>query len=191
MDVNAYARQLKQLLPIGAAWNVDSDSVLSKFVLGLAEELARVDQRARNLLDETDPRTVSELLADWEAAFGLPDPCVGPGQTETQRRAALLARVTGLGGATPAYFIATAAALGYTVTVTEFSPFDVDDDCDTVILSEAWAYAWQVNGPLNTVVEFTCEDGADEPLAQWSNASLECVLSRLKPAHTYILFSYS
>lgn len=191
MDVNAYARQLKQLLPTGAAWTVDSDSVLSKFILGLAEELARVDARAGTLMDETDPRTCFETFLQWEAAFGLPDSCVGAGQTDAQRRAALIARVTGLGGQTAAYYVAVAAALGYTVTITEFSPFDVEDTVDDPLIGDEWAYAWQVNGPLNTVVEFTTDDGADEPLAQWSNVPLECVLTRLKPAHTYILFSYS
>ena len=187
----AYTRHLKALLPQGAAWDLEAASVTSQLLAAIAEELARIDVRARGLIQESDPRTCDETLPDWERVYGLPDLCVGTGQTEAQRRAALVARVVSLGGQTAAYYIGVAAALGYVITVTEFSPYDVEDDVDAFVYGTEWAYAWQVNAALNTVIEMTVDDGVDEPIAQWSNVLLECVLTRLKPAHTHLLFSYS
>jgi len=187
----AYRRALMQLLPPGAAWRLEPSSTLSGLLRGLAEELARLDARGDILLDEADPRTTFEMLADWERVLGLPDPCVLGEQTVAQRRAAVVARVVSLGGQSPAYFVMVAAALGYTVTITEFHPYDVEDDVEAPVYDDDWAYAWQVNGPLNTVIEMTVEDPVDDPIASWSNEALECVLIRLAPAHTLVLFSYS
>lgn len=191
LSAEVYARQLQQLLPQGAAWDVQPGSRMAQLLLGIGEELARIDARAGSLVDEWDPRTTYELLVEWERMLGLPDPCVTGEQTIAQRRAAVIAKYTSLGGQTPAYYIALAAALGYSVTITEFTPYDIGDDVDAPIEGDAWAYAWQVNAALNTVGEQTVDDGADEPLAWWGNEALECVLDRLKPAHTYLLFAYT
>lgn len=191
MDANAYAREFQQLLPRGAAWNLEPGSTLTRLLLGLADEYARVDDRAKVLVDEWDPRTTLELLADWERVYGLPDPCVGSDPSVVQRRNSLVAQIINLGGQTPAYFIAVAAALGFTVTITEFDEYSVEDDVDAFINGPAWAYAWQVNAPLNTVFEMTVDDLVSDPIASWGNEVLECVLERIKPAHTDVLFSYS
>lgn len=190
LGADAYARQLQQLLPPGAAWNLEPGSRLSRLLRAIAEELARLDGRGETLLNEADPRTIDEMLVDWERALGLPDPCVGAGQTLAQRRAAVVARYTSVGGQAPAYYIAVALALGYTVTIKEFNPYDVDDDVESPLYGDDWAYAWEVNAPLHTVGEFSVDDPCEEPLAWWSNAALECVLNRLKPAHTILLFTY-
>jgi len=191
LSADSYARQLKQLLPMGAAWNLDAGSRLSALLRGLAEEFARVDGRAAALIEEADARTTFELLTDWERVLGLPDPCVIGEQSFAQRRAAVVARLVGLGGQTPAYFIGVAAALGYTITVTEFSPHDVDDDVEAPLYGDDWAYAWQVNAPLNTVRELTVNDPVSDGLAIWGNEALECVLNRLAPAHTLLVFEFA
>ena len=54
----------------------------------------------------------------------------------------------------------------------------------------AWAFAWAVNATSTTVNELTVDDTVDDPLAYWGNAILECVLERIKPAHTYVVFAY-
>jgi uncharacterized protein YmfQ (DUF2313 family) len=190
MDASAYARQLQQLLPRGAAWWLEPGTTLSNLLQGLAEELARIDGRAATLIEEWDPRTTAELLDDWERVYGLPDPCVGSNPSTAQRRASLVAKVMGLGGQTPAYFVAIAAALGFSITITELSPHDVDDDVDAPLYGDEWAYAWQVNAPLSTVNEWSVDDTVDDPLAWWTNLVLECVLLELKPAHTVIVFQF-
>lgn len=189
-----YLRQLQALLPPGPAWPKDDDATLTRLLAALSAELARVDGRAQQLIEEADPRTVAELFVDLERVAGLPDSCAqafGGDQTVSQRRAALLGRLTTLGGQSPAYFIGLAAALGYVITITEFHAHTVNDDVEYPIYGPAWNFAWQVNAALNTVTEITVDSTVDDPLAAWGNALLECVINRLKPVHTAVLFSYT
>ncbi len=186
-----YLSQLQALLPPGPAWTRDAEATLTKLLNAWADELARVDGRAAQLIDETDPRTTTELLADWERVAGLPDPCVGADQTTVQRRAALHAKLTTLGGQSAAYFIAQGAGLGYTVTITEFDQHTVADDVNHPLYGQPWQFAWQVNAPQDTVGVLDVNGTVDDPLAWWGNEALECSINRLKPAHTHVMFAYS
>lgn len=181
-----YAALLQRLRPPGPAWRAGDG-----LDLATADELSRVHNRATQLVDEADPRTADELFGDWERVAGLPDECVGADQSTGQRRNALIARLTSIGGQTANYYIQLAADLGYAVTVTLFDVHDVNSSVDDPINGPAWQFAWQVNAALASVVELTVADTVDDALAAWSNAALECVISRLKPAHTTVLFSYT
>ena len=46
----AYRSQLTALLPTGRAWAIESDPALADFIAALALELARIEQRATELL---------------------------------------------------------------------------------------------------------------------------------------------
>lgn len=149
---------------------------------------------ADQLLLEADPRTTAAMLADWERVYGLPDPCVvaaGIVQGTAERRAALVARVTMQGGQSAAYFIALAAALGYTVTITEGHPHTTEHDTEDPVTDEQYRFVWYVNSALNTLIELTTEDNTEMATAVWNNKLLECVISRFKPAHTLALFIYT
>lgn len=194
LTADDYLEQQQALLPPGPAWPRDEDASLTRLLRGLADEFARVDGRAMQLLDEADPRTTAELLPDWERVAGLPDACVvaaGVTQSTSQRRAALTTRLTTIGGQSAAYFIALAAMLGYAITVTEFHLQDVTDDVNYPLYAPPWQFAWQVNAALASVFELTAIDSVDDPLASWSNVALECVFNRLKPAHSTVLFAYT
>lgn len=193
MTATDYLAQLQALLPQGFAWPRQADAALTKLLLAWADELARVDGRAADLVEEADPRTTVELLADWERVAGLPDPCVvayGVSQTAAQRRDALVAKLTTIGGQSTAYYIALAARLGYTITITEYRTFTVRSKVNDPINDLPWRFVFTVNAPLNTVRRFTVRSAVNEPLAAWGNELLECVISRLKPAHTHVLFAY-
>lgn len=189
-----YLEQLQALLPPGPAWSKDPQATITKLLGALAGELARVDGRAWQLVEEADPRSTAELFLDWERVMGLPDACAeafGGEQTTAQRRSALVGKLTTLGGQSAAYYIGLAAALGFAITITEFHEHTVEDDVEHPLYSAAWNFAWQVNAALNTITEITVEDSVEDPLASWGNALLECVINRLKPAHTIVLFSYT
>lgn len=186
-----YLRQLQALLPPGPAWPRDLQSLLSEILDAFAEEYSLVDQRIEDLLDEADPRTTLELLSDWERVAGLPDTCTGPLSSVAARRDALVARLTQLGGQSRQYFIDLAAALGYTITITEFRPYTVGSQVNDPLCSEEWRFVWQVNAAQDTVRKFRVTSGVDEALASWGNTLLECAISRLKPAHTIVQFAYS
>lgn len=187
-----YASQLDGLLPRGLAWSRDGNARMRDLTRALAEEFARIDQRGDDLIREVLPDTTVELLPDWERAAGLPDTCVATGQTIQERRAALIARLADTGGQSRAFFIALAAKLGFTVTITEFRPFQAGrsraGDPD---YNEQWRFVWRVNAPGTTVVFFRAGmSAAGEPLRKWGNELLECVFNRIKPAHTVLLFGY-
>ena len=195
MTATDYLRQLQALLPPGAAWPRDDDAALSRLLAAAADELARIDRRAEQLIDEADPRTTAEMLADWERVAGLPDPCVaasGEAQSVPQRHAALVARLAALGGQAAAYFIALAASLGYAITIEEFRPFRAGASrAGDALTNGDWSFTWRVYAPPTTPVTFRAgQSAAGDALRSWSNVALECVLNRFKPAHTNLLFAY-
>lgn len=194
MTPEGYEDQVRALLPPGPAWPQGPDDPPMQLGSGWAYSVARMDAVIIGLVDEADPTTTYALLDDWERVAGLPDACelaFGGEQEIAQRRSALLARITSAGGQTAAYYISVAAAMGYDITITEFSEHTVDDDVDAEMNGQDWAFAWAVNATTTTVTEFSVDDTADDPLAWWGNAILECVFERIKPAHTTLIFSYS
>lgn len=193
MTASDYLRQLQALLPPGVAWPRQPDATLTRFLAGLAEELARVELRGEQLFDEADPRTAAELLADWERVLGLPDPCVVASQSSSERRQAAYAKLTDAGGLSRQFYVDLAARLGYTITVTEFRQFKVGQSVvGDPLYGDDWVYAWQVNAALDTIREFKVGQSAvGDPLRSWGNAALECAINARQPAHTHTIFSYS
>lgn len=188
-----YGDALAGLLPTGAAWPRDPQSALLRLVRSLAVELERMDQRAAQLLAETDPASTSELLPDWERVVGLPDPCVTTGQTVAERRQALEGRLTSVGGQSRRFFIELAARLGYSITIDEFASAAAATAAGIPYAGDGWAHTWRVNVPTTVAVTpFRVGAGSvGEPLRVWSNEVLECQFNRYKPAHTRVLFAYA
>lgn len=186
-----FYNQLQDLLPPGPAWDVEQSVNAKQLLLAWATEFARVQADIDRLIDETDPRTTSDLLPDYERIFGLPTDCTaGTDLTLQQRRAALVSQMTSTGGQSRAYFIALAAAVGYTITITEFRPHTVMSDVTVPIYGIEWAHIWQVNNSNNPPPQYLTVQGAvNEPLAVWAGNLLTCLFNRLKPAHTQIIFA--
>lgn len=207
-----YAEGLAALLPTGAAWPRDADADLTPLIEGLAgiwggELAGRSDDL---LVRETDPRATLEMLPDWERAFGLPDPCVAEPLTIGDRQKALVAKMTTLGGQSRAFFIGVAAALGYTITIEEFSPFmcGISQCGDTRPTGAAGEYyRWWI-GPPEMRFYWTVHVGAvrltwfrvgggggqtgvDPHLRIALATDLECLLRRWKPAHSDVVLDYS
>lgn len=190
--INPYRSQLQALLPPGDAFSAATGVVLTQLLDAMAEELARIDARAANLLDEADPRSTTELIGDWERVLGLPDSCAASDTTLDSRRGAVIAKLTASGYQTPAYYIAAAAAIGYQIAIDEFMPYESGHLLNGVEITTAqWPYVWRVLAPETTVIEFTCQSPCTEPLRNWGNAKLECLINRVKPAHTHALFAYA
>lgn len=187
-----YVLQFKQLLPRGRLWeSLKDDPVLDGYIKAECEEDVRIESRALNLINETNPLKTFELLPEWEAWAGLPEPCLaGESRTLKQRQIVLHAKLTRKGGQSIDYYISLAADIGFEITITEFDPFSVESTVDETILSDDWAFAWQVNAPEETVTYFNAASDVDTALAFWGNELLECVITRYKPAHTHVLFAY-
>ena len=124
-----YAEAMQALLPLGQAWPRHNDSILMKVVRGLTRIWGDFEIRASTLLEvESDPRSTIELLPDWERNWGLPDPCYEAPLSIDERRLALLMRMTMIGAQSREFFIAIAAMIGYTITITEYRPFFIAMD---------------------------------------------------------------
>jgi uncharacterized protein YmfQ (DUF2313 family) len=188
-----YLSAMQALMPRGRVWPKDSDATQTQMLSGLVQVYARNTARANNLLVDAFPASTEELLPEWEATLGLPDPCAGLSPTIQQRQAQVLARFTAAGGQSAAYYISLAATLGYVITITQFAPFRFGQSTfGTPLYGVAWAFAWQVNAPTFSINQF--KFGVDvfgEPFSYWSNNVLQCELQRFAPAHTYLLFKYS
>jgi uncharacterized protein YmfQ (DUF2313 family) len=187
-----FATAIHALMPRGKVWPRDPTAVMAQVINGLAPAWARHTQANNQLLVDAFPATAVELLPEWESTLGLPDPCAGPSPTLLGRQQQVVARLTNSGGQSVPYFIGYAKALGYTVTVTEFSPFRVGQQrMGSPVGNQDWAFTWQINAPLNTVSYFrTGQSYVGQALATWGNAVLQCELSAIKPAHTYLNFAY-
>lgn len=184
---------MQNLMPRGKAWPRDATAIMAQAMSGLAPTWARHTARDSNLLVDAFPATAVELLPEWEAALGLPDPCAGVAPTIAARQAQVVARFAGSGGQSVPYFISYAKLLGYTITITEFAPARVGQSrVGQPLNGAAWAFAWKVNAPLNTVVKSRVGSArAGDPLASWGNAVLQCEISEIVPAHTIPIFAYS
>jgi uncharacterized protein YmfQ (DUF2313 family) len=193
LTADDFTNALLALLPSGKVWPRDLDSKVRAAMAGMSPTYARNLNSANGLLVDSFPLTTVQLLPEWEASLGLPDPCAGQSPTIEARRAQVVARFAGTGGQTKDFFIAYALALGYTITITEFAPFRVGFNAvGDPLYGPEWAYVWQINAPLNTIQWFRVSESAvGEPLAYWSNTVLECELNAVKPAHLVLIFSYS
>ncbi|HHL0201221.1 YmfQ family protein [Raoultella ornithinolytica] len=191
MDLTAqYQQMLSALLPRGPAWNLD-DLVLA----GFAPSLASVHGRGDALMKEIDPRSATELMERFETITGLPDSCAPPGtQTLQQRRQRLDAKLNLPGGINEAFYLGQLEALGYTgVTITRYnkSQFTCLSDCTDSLYSDDWRYYWQVNMPVSTqLTPMTAISNCTDSLRTWGDTVAECVLEKLAPSHTYVIFRY-
>jgi uncharacterized protein YmfQ (DUF2313 family) len=178
LGMAAFARMLKALLPRGPVWRLEPDSVITRTLQAIADELARIDARGDDLIEEADPRTTDELLEDWERALGLPSPCITESQTQQERRDAVVGALNTVGGNSVEYFIALAASLGATITIVEDHPFLIGlHGMGDEIGGDEWTFVWHVTAPI--------------ALSAAQRQLLECTFNRLRPAHTLPTFTYA
>ena len=182
---------LLRLMPTGLAWSRETDAVNAQVIRSLGGSYARLNARANYLLVDAFPATTAELLPEWEATLGLPDPCAGPDQSEPERVMHVVARLTQQNGPSIPGLTAYAATLGYDITIQEFAPSRFGQDFGMDFGGDDWAHAWQISAPGFSIDQFTfgANDFGD-PFATWGNTVLFCEMQRLKPAHTILLFSY-
>lgn len=117
-----FTQALQQLLPTGFAWPRNLRSVLMRVLHGVAAAFDELHQFVLATAQQWLPHQTTLRLREWEEACGLPDSCLGPDQTESVRRVALLTRLRGVqlpytdsSHAAPEAIRSLCAGLGYTV----------------------------------------------------------------------------
>jgi len=195
-----YLQSLLNHLPNGKLWDDlrQPGSGLYEILEATAQTFGRFDAACDALRVELDPRYALQLLNDWEAFAGLPDPCaVGVADTLQTRRADLVTKLTSPGGQTPAFYIALAAAMGYSITITNYHPFvcGISQCGIDALMSYGHAvrgyWAITVLGPR--VTYFRCgesECGVDPITKIDVAADLECRINRINQAHKILIFIY-
>jgi len=187
-----FQQAMLRLLPRGRVWRRDPGSTLSALMLALAPTYSRGMQAAAQVLIDGSPATTENLLPEWEASLGLPDACTAANPSVEQRQAAVRAKWGARGSLTIAYFVALAANLGFTITITEFTPFAVDRPCDEALCEPEWSYVWQVNAPPVVTFYFAVdESGVDDPLEVYDAGELVCRVRADAPAETIVFFTFS
>jgi uncharacterized protein YmfQ (DUF2313 family) len=187
-----FQQAMLRLLPRGRVWRRDPGSTLSALMLALAPTYARGMQAAAQVLIDASPATTENLLVEWEESLGLPDTCTASNPSIEQRQAAVRAKWGARGSLTIAYFVALAANLGFTITITEFTPFTVDRPCDEALCEPEWSYVWQVNAPQVVTFYFAVdESGVDDPLEVYDAGELVCRIRADAPAETIVFFTFS
>jgi len=196
--------QVIAVAPRGPAWGSDeagdgtgASPVMRQVWSAIASWLADLYTAAFQTAVQCFPSAITTSLADWEEEYGLPDPCISPASGEAGRIAAVRARFGAQGGASPAYFICLAASIGYDISIEEPSDFICDlsecDGDDTVVeINGHHEWIVHLNGLGDTW--FYCDEGMcdDTPLEGFVVATdLECVLRRVAPTHTTLIFDYS
>ena len=194
MVVSDYVSLLQNAMPVGLAWARAVGSFVTRLLTGIATEFARIDARALDIIKESDPRTTTELIDEYEAFAGLPDICVTVEQTLEQRRVALCAKLLMEGGQNPEYFIGLAEELGYVGTTIDhqFNVLNCNDDCNDALHGPEDVFFWQMNLPSDGAFYLmNCNSPCNEALASWGDEVIECRVNRYGPAHMNVIFAYT
>jgi uncharacterized protein YmfQ (DUF2313 family) len=172
-----FAASLVALLPPGIAWEGPQ---MADFCAGAASAFSDLHAQAAQLSEvELNPATTDILLPAWEQDYGLPDCCTPLGATLQQQRNTLLAKIAEVGGASEAYYIAVAAALGWTITITR---------------GAIGSYQWTINtSAVAPPTVFRAGESRAGDLLELigSNTQLECVMNQIAPPHTTLIFSFT
>ena len=192
---DAALQEILSLLPPGWLWRHmrDPSSLFAQSMRPLAAEASRFETLAEQMIEETDPRSASFLLPDYERVLG-PDPCLAPAANLDDRRRSVHARWTARGGASRAYFIAYAAALGVPIVIEEFPRVRHGRARFGAARRRPHPaqFHWRVHLPPAALIPAragTARSGDPRGRIMRQNA-VECALRRLAPAHTVVLFSY-
>lgn len=193
---------LTALLPKGAAWGtpdnqaLDPQSVIAGFWRAIGSAFGDAYRALFGVVLESTASTMVNSLEDWEAEYGLPDPCLGPDATIDERTRSLLMKVRSGGTITRDDFIRLAADAGYTITIEEPTPFRMGASSMGGFEELGGGYptgiVWVVKVPGVPVTYFQMGVGqmGATPLGKLGlPADLVCLFNTLKPAWTTVVFS--
>lgn len=187
-------KTLADYLPNGRLFRSkgEGSTNLLSLLTAMAYEIARVDGKMNEIIEEHDPRLTTELLSSWETALGIPDGCFNADGDLEERRSHVLIKL-GLAVSTAESFVALAAEFGVDVIISSGAKygafdmefpiilFDTDKDARFTMIADLPP---ELNPSLFTLIfPFTFSD-------KKSNI-IECLFRKLKPANTDVIFRYS
>jgi len=175
-DKFSWRKIISRLLPNDDLWNAkdkdDGKSVLYRLILGICDELVRVEDLISTIADEYDPQQTTDLLERWESAVGIPDDVFSASGTIEERRENVLLKLRSLNVQSEQDFIDLAALLGFTITIDHgsdnlYPPYDIPH---FLVTAPQARFIWYVRSTT--------------PVSE----SLKNLFFKLKPAHSKLIF---
>ena len=175
---------LRLLFPIELGGDHDADLDLD------AKHLDTAQASAETLLAEMFPDQAAALLVDWERVLGT-----GPGPDDPlqYRRDKVVRKIREKSGLSIPYFTTLAESLGYVVKIVEPLPFMAGwGAAGDELFDDSVVYQWGLEIYNQPIYEFRANgSAAGEMLSWWDSQTLiEELFRELKPAHTFVYFSY-
>ncbi len=173
------------------AKNIENTN-LRKVLIGLACEFIRFKDKVNEVYSEYDPNITTSLIEEWEAFVGIPDDCFNNTGGLEERRENILLKLAGVNATTEKQFEDIAAALGFTIDVSN------GVDTSTLPLTLPFVLIDTATAPFAIVVTLDASlDPSGLPLTlpfklgSQGPLILECLFNKLKPANTIVVFRYS
>ncbi len=191
MTIPRHLAILQQLLP-PASYNPNGEH-LKVELTATAVVFDDIQDSASRVLKAIDPASVTELLPEWEAAYGLPDSCDGtPATTTNERLGALYAKRVSRLPLTIALLESIAASIGFTGTsVKKRQPADCISPCNTLLNGEAHRFVLDVfTSYERSITLANCISLCTAPIAVIEEPLLECVFNKLEPTYALFIFHY-
>ncbi|MEO2039414.1 MAG: putative phage tail protein [Martelella sp.] len=187
------ARSIRSHWPMGFARPAEG-GVMDAIDEAIAGEILIAEQAAARMMDEIDPRTADDYLADFERVLG-PDPAKRDLQLAgvDDRRKLAHQRWTAKGGQSVPYFLKIGDDLGLDITITEFWPSRAGVlRAGQPLIADGEQFTWLISMPAVEVKPFRAGQGrAGQSLASFQiNGSAEAYFQLIKPAHTRLIFEY-
>jgi len=179
-----YRQVLQSLLPTGKFWTRAESSDLTKLLNGLAEVFTRTEERSLELIQESVPSHATETLEEWELDFNIPDEGYELESTTEGRRSVIKAKFIAVGQQDQGYFDDIATALGYDVSITEFSK------CLAGLATAGSSYATNERCVFYWIVDIDVSADMMQYYTLANISQLITDISKRKPAHTIVLFRF-
>ncbi len=179
---NAEALKLLFPIPLGSEFEqaLEADAV----------SLDAAQASADHLLVELFPDGAHTLLTDWEHTCGV---IPGDGVPLQSRREQIIRKLLELGDIKAPAFVALAATMGFTITITHLTPFMAgwSRAGDQIGVADAW-WVWLVTIKNKPVYGFRAgASAAGEYLGwTWDASPLEQLFNELKPADVHLIYIY-
>jgi uncharacterized protein YmfQ (DUF2313 family) len=187
-------QSLADYLPNGflfAGKNISSKK-LRKLLFGLAQELYREQQKVVEVEEQYFLPQTTELIEEWESAYGIPSECFTNVVSLSQRINQVLAKIRANGVQTEKDFIDLAKFMGFDITITHGT--------DEAIFPLPFPWAFTPSGKTARFTFFINFDKSELkhtfPLefpflfTPGATSVIECFFLKLKPANVQLLFRY-
>lgn len=172
-----YHRSHLLLQPQGAAWSKESGGLYS-LSLALTKPFHRLDESGDALMGEFTPETSTQLLDEYEKAFGLPECSQLSEQTIQARRDALYAKDTHEGGLSAIALEELCAEYGFDVSITITHRHHCLRSCIYPIYPDERHFYITAHVKSTPVTRMSVLDNCLTPLVTIDELAVTCILDK-------------